>query len=230
MLRIAAGGMAIPPFATIVDEPTATVPLAGVITNVVKLIGTNGIVGVKSGYTGQSAGCMVLASYRTVGGHRVLVLASALGQQIQPPPAAGAPLPAAVGATTATTVPYNALEAQFPLLYTGPVVEGLLYATETSITPMALAHPGQVVGMATAEWGSTKRTEPAVATTEATLVGVPGQRITSAITPLARSEHRTVPDQVGDVRFTLGTESALVPLARRGALPLPDWSWRLIHG
>lgn len=230
MLRIAAAGMADPTFATVADEPTATVPLAGVITNVVGLIGTNGIVGVKSGYTGQSAGCMVLASYRTVDGHRLLVLASALGQQIESPSQAGAPTLPAVGATTTTTVPYNALEAQYPLLYTGPVVEGLLYATEVSVVPIALARPDQVVGTAIARWGGSKRAVPAVATAEATLLGVPGQRITSTLTPLARSEHRATPDQVGDVRFTLGTDSVVVPVARRGDLPLPNWSWRLIHG
>ena len=138
--------------------------------------------------------------------------------------------PPAPGATTTTTVPYNALEAQYPLLYTGPVVEGLLYATEVSITPIALTRPDQVMGTATARWGGSTRSEPAVATTAATLLGVPGQRITSTITPLAHSEHRAVPDQVGDVRFTLGTESTLVPVARQGDLALPNWTWRLIHG
>jgi D-alanyl-D-alanine carboxypeptidase (penicillin-binding protein 5/6) len=229
MLRIAAAGMAIPTFAAVVDEPAATVPMAGVITNVVTLIGTNGIVGVKSGYTSQAAGCMVLAGNRTVAGRSVLVLAAALGQKIQPPPAA-ATTPPTAGAPTTTTVPYNALEAQYPLLYTGPLVEGLLYASEAKVTPVILTRSGQVVGTATAEWGGSRRAVPAVATTEATMLGVPGQRIASVITPMPHRGQRIVHDQVGSIRFTLGKETAVVLLARRGALALPDWTWKVLHG
>ena len=86
MLRIAAAGMALPEFASLVDEPTAVVPVAGRITNVVTAIGTDGIIGVKSGYTGQAGGCMVLAVDRTIAGHTVLVLAAALAQWEPAPP------------------------------------------------------------------------------------------------------------------------------------------------
>ncbi len=229
MLRIAAAGMAIPTFASVVDEPTATVPMAGVISNVVTLIGTDGIVGVKSGYTSQAAGCMVLAADRSVAGRSVLVLAAVLGQKIQPPPAV-ATTPPAAGAPTPTTVPYNALEAQYPLLYAGPLVEGLLYVSETGVTPVILTRPGQVMGTATAEWAGSRRAMPAIATTGAMLLGVPGQRITSVITPMPHRGRRLVPDQVGSIRFDLGTETAVVPLARRGALVPPDWTWKVLHG
>ena len=94
-LRIAAAGMSIPTFAKVAGMPTVSLPLVGTVHNIVTQVGSNGVVGVKSGYTGQSAGCMVLAGYRTIFGRSVLVLASALGQHVQSsaPPAPRPPRP-----------------------------------------------------------------------------------------------------------------------------------------
>jgi D-alanyl-D-alanine carboxypeptidase (penicillin-binding protein 5/6) len=246
MLRIAAAGMSIPAFATLVDEPTATVPLAGPITNVVRAIGTNGIIGVKSGYTGQAGGCMVLAADRTVAGHSVLVLAAALGQwePAPPPPPAPAPppgAPAATSTTPATTAPpttttttapakpYSAVEAEYPLLYAGPIVEGLLYVTETEVTPVTLTRPGGVVGTATVDWAGSRRSVPVVAAAGATLVGMPGQSIERVVTPATHPAGGAGSATVGSVRFTLGRESVVVPVVRSRNIPPPDWMWKLEH-
>ena len=43
-------------------------------------VGTDGIVGVKSGFTQAAMGCLVLAAQRIVAGQRVLVLAAVTGQ------------------------------------------------------------------------------------------------------------------------------------------------------
>ena len=88
-LRIAGAGMAIPTFAVVAGMPTVNLPGVGTVRNIVTAIGTDGIVGVKSGYTSQASGCMVLAGFRTIGGRSVLVLASALGQR-EPDPSLGA--------------------------------------------------------------------------------------------------------------------------------------------
>ncbi len=242
MLRIAAAGMAIPAFAALVDEPSATVPLAGPITNVVRLIGTDGIIGVKSGYTGQAGGCMVLAADRTVGGHSVLVLAAALGQWEPSPPPPPAPAPAVTSGTTTTTTtpstttttttaprPYSALEAEYPLLYAGPIVVGLLYVAETEVTPVVLTRPGRVMGTATVDWAGSRRSVPVVATRGASLLGMPGQRIESLLAPVADPGHGTRRSAVGTVRFTLGRESVAVPVARSKELVAPDWMWKLVH-
>jgi D-alanyl-D-alanine carboxypeptidase (penicillin-binding protein 5/6) len=240
MLRIAAAGMAIPAFAALVDEPTASVPLAGPITNVVRLIGTDGIIGVKSGYTGQAGGCMVLAADRTIAGRSVLVLASALGQWEPSPP----PPPAVTsGPTTTTTAPssttttstptptrpYSALAAEYPLLYAGPIVVGLLYVAETEVTPVTLTRPGRVVGTATVDWAGSRRSVPVVATGGATLLGMPGQRIESVLTPVASRGQPPRRSPVGTVRFTLGRESVAVAVARSKELVAPDWMWKLVH-
>jgi D-alanyl-D-alanine carboxypeptidase (penicillin-binding protein 5/6) len=231
MIRIAASGMTIPTFAKVAGMPSATLPLAGTVQNIVKLIGSNGVVGVKSGYTGQAAGCMVLAGYRTIQGHSVLVLASALGQQIRPPAPASPTAPAAPGATTTTTstVPYNAVEAQYPLLYTGPIVEHLLDTTEAAVTPVPLARPGDILGTATAVWSGARHDVPAVATRGALLLAVPGQRVVVSTEPLATSALTGARDRVGTVRYSLGAESEVVPLRRQHRVPTPTWWWKLLH-
>jgi hypothetical protein len=155
------------------------------------------------------------------------VLAAALGQWEPPPHPAPPPV---AGATTTTTVPYNALEAEYPLLYTGPVVEGLLYAAETKVTAVTLTRPGRVMGTATAVWAGSRRSVPVVATADASLLGMPGQRIEAVLAPASDSRRGTGRAQVGSVRFTLGTETVVVPVDRRRALVLPDWMWRLVHG
>ena len=55
-------------------------PVAGTIWNYNPALGSDGIVGVKSGFTSAAASCLVTAAYRDVGGRSVLVVTVALGQ------------------------------------------------------------------------------------------------------------------------------------------------------
>jgi D-alanyl-D-alanine carboxypeptidase len=247
-LRIAAAGMAIPAFASVAAMPSANVPGAGTIHNVVGAIGTDGLVGVKSGYTSEAAGCMVLAAYRFVGGRSVLVLASALGQSepapAPPPPTSPAPAvptaavpatttttaappaTATANTTTTTTAPYSPLEAQYPLLYTEPIVEHLLDASVSAIVPVRVVTAGEAISTASTEWGGTARIEPVVAGNGAWLLGVPGQRVVATMAPSA-----TKPDGVaaGAVRFTLGAQTETVPLRLVRRVPDPGWWWKILH-
>ena len=156
-LRIAAAGMNIPAFAHVVSLSTVTLPLVGTVHNIVTEIGSNGVVGVKSGYTSQAGGCMVLAAYRVIGGRSVLALASALGQHV-PAPVAPKPSPpaAAAGArsalpasspaqTTTTTVPTSDLEIMYPLRYAGPIVETLLDASKAAVVQVPVVARGQLL-------------------------------------------------------------------------------------
>ncbi len=63
-----------------VSQPTVTLPTVGVLSNYVSSVGTDGIVGVKSGFTQAAMGCLILAGERTVAGQQVLVLAAVTGQ------------------------------------------------------------------------------------------------------------------------------------------------------
>ncbi len=84
-LRVTQAAMAIPTFAAVVAQPTVTLPVAGLLNNYVSSVGTDGIVGVKSGFTQLAMGCLVLAGERTVAGQRVLVLAAVTGQPGEDP-------------------------------------------------------------------------------------------------------------------------------------------------
>ncbi len=72
--------MAIPVFRHIVAMPQVTLPVGGVQYNVNYDLGQSGIIGVKTGSTSQAGGCYVTAAYRQVGTHRLLIIATVLGQ------------------------------------------------------------------------------------------------------------------------------------------------------
>jgi D-alanyl-D-alanine carboxypeptidase (penicillin-binding protein 5/6) len=233
-LRIAAAGMAIPAFAAVADMPTVNLPLVGTVHNIVKEIGTDGVVGVKSGYTSQAAGCMVLAGYRTIGGRSVLVLASALGQHVQTP---AGPAPAGAPATTTTTTtasaaggPGNALEAQYPLLYTGPIVQGLLDASEAAVVPVSLTTRGRPEGVASTHWGSHPQQVPVLSLRTAWLLGWPGQHVVSETEPLPAARPGATGDPVGTTVYSLGRQTEVVPLRLAHAVVVPSVWWRLLHG
>jgi D-alanyl-D-alanine carboxypeptidase (penicillin-binding protein 5/6) len=80
LLKVAALDMANAVFASMVQMPSITLPVAGTISTYTPLLGVQGTVGVKSGYTSQAGGCDVLAVMRTVHGKSVLLLAAVTGQ------------------------------------------------------------------------------------------------------------------------------------------------------
>jgi D-alanyl-D-alanine carboxypeptidase (penicillin-binding protein 5/6) len=79
-LRIAQTAMAMATFALVVSQRSIVLPIAGEIPNYVSSIGTDGIVGVKSGFTQAAMGCLVIAADRVVAGRTVLVMAAVTGQ------------------------------------------------------------------------------------------------------------------------------------------------------
>ena len=57
-----------------------TLPVAGTISTYTPLLGIQGVIGVKSGFTSQAGGGDVLAVIRTIDGKQVLLLAAVTGQ------------------------------------------------------------------------------------------------------------------------------------------------------
>lgn len=112
-LRIASAGMADPAFAEVVAMPTVTLPLVGTVHNIVSEVGSNGVVGIKSGYTSEAGGCLVLAGNRIVQGRPVVVLVAVLGQPVPPPiiptTTTTSPPPPPPTATTAPPAPPTGL-------------------------------------------------------------------------------------------------------------------------
>jgi len=238
MLRIAAAGMVIPVFAEVADMPTVTLPGVGLVHNIVTEIGSNGVVGVKSGYTSQAGGCMVLAAYRVIGGRSVLVLASALGQHV-PAPVPPKPAPTAASgshpgahvtpSTTTTTTPVNDLEIQYPLRYAGPIVETLLDATKAAVVAVPVVSRGQVLVSATASWGGTSHRVAVVTTQGAWLIGWPGQHVASVARLGTVPAGATAGSRAGIALYALGEQIEAVPLRLTDTLPEPSWWWRLLH-
>jgi serine-type D-Ala-D-Ala carboxypeptidase (penicillin-binding protein 5/6) len=72
-----AAAMRAPALAAIVAEPTARVPVAGMVRNYNALLGQDGVIGLKTGSTSAAGGCLLFAA-RTPRG--VLVVGAVLGQ------------------------------------------------------------------------------------------------------------------------------------------------------
>ncbi len=79
-VRLASDLMSNPVVRQIVAHPSLPFPVEGAIHNYNPALGVDGIIGVKSGFTGQAEGCLVTAAFRDVGGRSVLVVAATLGQ------------------------------------------------------------------------------------------------------------------------------------------------------
>jgi D-alanyl-D-alanine carboxypeptidase (penicillin-binding protein 5/6) len=79
-LTLAEHAMAVPAFAQIVAMRTATLPLAGTVRNVNRLLGTAGVIGIKTGSTTQAGGCLLFAAQAAVPAGTVTILGALLGQ------------------------------------------------------------------------------------------------------------------------------------------------------
>jgi D-alanyl-D-alanine carboxypeptidase (penicillin-binding protein 5/6) len=80
ILKVAEPDMADPVVASIVDNNSVTLPVAGTLSTYTPLLGLEGIIGMKSGYTDAAGGCDVVAVIRPVHGHPTLLLAAVTGQ------------------------------------------------------------------------------------------------------------------------------------------------------
>ena len=80
ILKVAAPDMTTPVLASIVDNNSVTLPVAGTLATYTPLLGLQGVVGVKSGYTDAAGGCDVVAVIRPVHGRPTLLLAAVTGQ------------------------------------------------------------------------------------------------------------------------------------------------------
>ncbi|MBO0789026.1 MAG: D-alanyl-D-alanine carboxypeptidase, partial [Actinobacteria bacterium] len=72
--------MAQPVLAGIVATRTAVVPVAGPVRNLNRLLGSDQIVGLKTGSTSAAGGCVLVAAWHRASGRRTLVIAAVFGQ------------------------------------------------------------------------------------------------------------------------------------------------------
>lgn len=119
LLELAAALMAEPSFATIADMPSITLPVAGFLYSYTPLVGTQGVVGVKSGLTQAAGGCDVLALATAVDGRPLLVLAAVTGQ-----------------------------DGPDVLAQAGSIALGLARAAASGVRPVRVLRRGELVGFA----------------------------------------------------------------------------------
>jgi serine-type D-Ala-D-Ala carboxypeptidase (penicillin-binding protein 5/6) len=81
IVKVAALDMENPNVQAIVKMPSITLPVAGSVGSYTPLLGVEGIVGVKSGFTTAAGGGDVVAVWRTVHGVPVMLLAAITSQQ-----------------------------------------------------------------------------------------------------------------------------------------------------
>ncbi len=124
-LALAQVAMANPTFAAIVAQPEVTLPVAGRVFNFDRLVGKDGIIGVKTGNTNAAGSNWVFAADRVVGNQHVTVLGVVLGQ-----PGPSAPQPA--------------LDAG----------RALLDAAGPALTTVTVVPAGQRAASVTAAWAS----------------------------------------------------------------------------
>jgi D-alanyl-D-alanine carboxypeptidase (penicillin-binding protein 5/6) len=201
-VRIAMQALEIPAFRRIVAMRQVTLPVAGPQYNLNGLLGTDGIVGVKTGSTSRAGGCFVFAARRDVAGRTVTVVGAVLHQL----PSATQPsvIGAAFSASTAL------LASAHRALLTRPVV-----------------HRHATVGWVEAPWAAPVAV---VATRAPSLFGWPGLPIHAAIisapgltTPIDRGR------SVGTAVVTAGEEQVRVRVVATQPLPGPSLTWRLAH-
>jgi serine-type D-Ala-D-Ala carboxypeptidase (penicillin-binding protein 5/6) len=79
-LRLVVRALRLPVFASIVATPSATLPVAGVVSNTNTLLGRDGFVGVKTGSTAAAGGCFAFRAIRVVHGKPTAITGVVLGQ------------------------------------------------------------------------------------------------------------------------------------------------------
>jgi D-alanyl-D-alanine carboxypeptidase (penicillin-binding protein 5/6) len=79
-VKLAEAAMRDAAFAAIVAESAATVPVAGPVHNRNTLLGTDGVVGIKTGSATYSGGCLLFAAVRRIASRKVTLYGTVLGQ------------------------------------------------------------------------------------------------------------------------------------------------------
>ncbi len=199
-VRLAAVAMRSATFAAVVDQRTIDVPLGGLLANYVQAVGTDGVVGVKSGFTQAALGCVVLAAYRPVDGRQVLVVAAVTGQ-------GGFD---ALGA--AQQVGLGLIDAAAGALRVAPVVARDVVTARVR-PPWAAAAADPVV----------------LTTRSVSLLEWPGRTIVRSFVPGRLRPAMAAGTRVGTLEVTDGTQRVAVPAVLGGAVRPPSALWRLLH-
>lgn len=198
-LRVTAAAMAIPAFAAVAGQPAIIVPGQGLLANYVPAVGTEGVVGVKSGFTQAAMGCVVLAAERTVDGRQLLVLAALTGQQ-----GGSDPIRAADGTAIS-----------------------LIDTVAGGLTQATLLRAGTQVGSLSVPW--TTRRAPVLTTAGVSALAWPGDQVRYRVRPKKLDGPARPGQTVGTLAVLDGSRTFEVRAVATATLPTPSLRWRFGH-
>lgn len=139
LLVLARAAMAVPAFAALVGERSATIPGVASFANYNSLVGTLGFTGIKTGSTGAAGQALLFSVQRTVDGRAVTVLGDVLEQH-----GPGVVTAAADAARTLADSVYSSL-AERTVLRIGTAVAAVTRAGRTAV--LAAGRTLQVLGI-----------------------------------------------------------------------------------
>jgi D-alanyl-D-alanine carboxypeptidase (penicillin-binding protein 5/6) len=189
----------IPVFRQIVAMPQVTLPVAGVTSNLNQGLGHDGIVGVKTGTSTESGGCLAFSAIQTVAGRPVTVVGVILG--IQPTAAQPSGLGGVISAA-----------------------ENLLGSVGGHLGQFTIVKPGAVLGNVSSAWATGPE---AVAATGVSVTAWPGTPVTVTVTPrpLGGAVRRGQP--VAEATVTAGGAVSHVTLTASQSTGAPPVRWLL---
>lgn len=201
-VRLATLALKLPAFAETVALPQISLPVAGPQHSFDRLLGKDGIVGIKTGSTSEAGACFVFAAHEAIGGQVVDVVGAMLGQPL--PPGQPTMLDAAFTAATA-------------LLHSASRVLERFQLTDRRSAPAWLRAP----------WTHMVAVRPAKAVS---FVGWPGLPIRAHIVPVRHlrlpvRQGETLAIEVA----TAGQQHAEVSLRASAPVTPPSFAWRLAH-
>lgn len=199
-VRLAMADMTDPAFRKIVDMAQVTLPVAGLQYNVDALLGKDGIVGIKTGFTTTAGGCFTFAATTSIAGKPETLVGAVLhqfGTASQP-----SALTSAFDATTA-----------------------LVTSADHALVQATAVRSGEALGRLTAPWAASVSLQ---ATRSVTLTGLPGQRVTTTVV-LPDKVTAPIPagHRLGTAVVEVGDQRVDVPLVTSQALPAASLTWRL---
>ncbi len=189
-----------PVFAAIVRRAQVVLPVAGRLRNPDPLAGRPYISGVKTGWTPQAGGCLVLARWSVVAGSPVTVVATALGQR------GPTPLPAAARVADRLAVAARGLLRVRVVSLAGRVVGELRTSWQRPV-PLVAVGAARLVG-----W-------PGLAVTVRVHLGSRPRTL-----PIPDGA------QVGTVVITAGAQRVSLAVRTTRALLAPSLLWRVTGG
>jgi D-alanyl-D-alanine carboxypeptidase (penicillin-binding protein 5/6) len=201
-VRLALAAIRNPTFASIVATKQVTLPVVGVEQNLDALLGSHGIIGIKTGTTTSAGGCFVLAARVRVGRRIVTLAGAVLGQPATP---------------AEPTILVAALHRAGVLAKSVPHV----------LKRFAVLAHGRTFGWIRTDWA---HPVPVRATNVPKLVGWSGLPVTITVVPeLPLTAPVAQGQQVAYATIKAGRQRGRLDLVAARSLPRPSLGWRLTH-